>query len=389
MSNVKVVKRGDFIVKEGDKITNIILVQSGAATMCVSRPKKNIELVPVGPSQILGEQALLGAGTHPFSVVANTETKYMEIPVDAAKAQVESSSQFLKVLIKSVAERLKVAMNDLKSVRMEKDSSPLPEDQIAQVYGAIFFAADHKGEAQDEKNKSKITVDWTQMRQYAQRIFGQSPRRLEQAVSILVKMKIAEFQMGKSIDNPEGPDEIQKVHFLDLSAVEAFFEFYQYYYFKGGKSEILKYDEAAYNLLSNFIKLAEPLEVDRFGVVTMDFTKVIEAFKNDFGINLGTNHFTQLEAKGIFAKRQARSDGSVVLQFEIKEFKTTQKIWRLIREIDKWNEKGFVDMTEDESKPKKKPGVPSCTQCGAEVSAQAKFCQECGAKVVLENKPAA
>lgn len=389
MSNVKVAKKGDVIVKEGDKIANVILIQSGGANVCVVRPKKNIDLLTVGPSQIVGEQAFSGASTHPFSVIANAETKYMEIPVDAAKAQIESSTQFLKVLIKSVIDRLKVSMADLKSAKMEKDTTPLPEDQVARVYGAIFFTVQRKGEALDEKNKAKLTIDWTQLKQFAQRIFGESPRRLEQAVSILVKMKIAEFQMGKPIDDPEGADEIQKVHFHDLGAVEAFFEFYQYYYFKGGKTDILKYDESSYNLLSNFIKLAEPLEVDRFGVVSMDFTKVIEAFKNDFGINLGTGHFTQLENKGIFAKRQSRSDGSVVLQFEIKEFKTTQKIWRIIREIDKWNEKGFVDMTEDENKPKRKPGVPSCSQCGAELGPQAKFCQECGTKVVGESKPAA
>ena len=132
-SNVKSVKRGDFIFKEGDKITSIVLMQAGQSNLCLARSKKNIDLFPVGPSQILGEQIFLNISTHNTSLMAAGEVKYMEIPVEIAKAQVEAAPQFLKILIKSLADRLKTALNDVKSSRMEKDSSPLPEDQVAKV----------------------------------------------------------------------------------------------------------------------------------------------------------------------------------------------------------------------------------------------------------------
>ena len=38
-----------------------------------------------------------------------------------------------------------------------------------------------------------------------------------------MKLKMASYVMGKPIDDPEGPDEIQKINFLDLPAVESFF----------------------------------------------------------------------------------------------------------------------------------------------------------------------
>lgn len=378
--NVKTAKRGDFIFKEGDKVTSIILIQAGQTTLCISRPKKNIDMFPIGPSHIAGEQAFLNSSTHSYSLMAAGEVKYMEIPVEMAKAQVEAAPQFLKILVKSLADRLKNALADVKTSRMEKDASPCADDQVAKVFGAIFHTASKKAKSEDEKKPNVLTMDWVQFKQYCQRIFGESPRRIEQATNLLVKLKMCSYGMGKPIDDPEGPDEIQKVNFIDLAAVEAFFEFYQYYYFKGS-SAILKYDDAANNLLGNFLKIAEPLQPDRFGVVSIEFTKAVEIFKTEFNVNLNTGHFAQLEAKGLFAKRQPRSDGTVILSFELKEWQNNQKIWKIIREIEKWNEKGFVDMNEEEVKAKKKTGGPSCPTCQAEVAPAAKFCMECGAKL--------
>ncbi|MGZ5278547.1 MAG: cyclic nucleotide-binding domain-containing protein [Pseudobdellovibrionaceae bacterium] len=377
----RVVKKGEYLFKEGDKILNIQLVQTGAVSLCIQRPKKNIELLTVGASQVLGEQGLYGAGTYSFSAIATAETKLMEIPLDAYKQSVETSPQMIKVLVKSLVDRVKGLTSDVKSSRMEKDTSPCPEDQIAKIFGVVFHTANHKG-TKDAKDPNKVMVEWPMYKQYSQRVFTESPKRLEQALCVLVKLKLASFEMGRPPEDPEGPEQIMRVNLHDLSAVEAFFEFYQYYYFKGGaKSEVLKLDESCSNLLSNLLTVSEGLEADRFGVVTLDFQKTLDRFKQEFGVNLISDHFSRLEQKGIFAKRQARQDGTVVLQFDLKEFKTTQKIWRILKEIDKWNEKGFVDMTEEDQKPKKKSDGPACPQCQASLQPQSKFCSECGHKI--------
>lgn len=377
----RVVKKGEFLFREGDKIQNIQLIQAGSVSACIARPKKNIELLTVGPSQILGEQALVGGGTYPYSAVATTETKIVEIPAEVFKQSVEGSPQMIKVLVKSLVDRVKVLSSDVKSSKMEKDSSPCPEDQVARIFGTVFHTANHKG-TKDAKNPNQVMVEWTTYKQYSQRVFGESPKRLEQALCLLVKLKLATFEMGRPPEDPEGPEQIMKVHLQDISAIEAFFEFYQYYYFKGGaKSEVLKVDEMCSNILNGLIAVTDGIEPDRFGVVSLDFQKTMERFKTDFSINLNSDHFARMEQKGIFCKRQARQDGIVVLQFELKEFKTTQKIWKMLKEIDKWNEKGFVDMTENDQKAKKKSEGPSCPQCQATLQAQAKFCSECGHKL--------
>ena len=53
----------------------------------------------------------------------------------------------------------------------------------------------------------------------------------------------------------------------------------------------------------------------------------------------------------------------------------------MLKELEKWNEKGFVDMTEEDPKKAKKAEEASCPQCQAKIVAQAKFCSECGFKL--------
>ncbi len=382
MSAIKVFKKGEILFKENDKITNVYVIQSGSVNICLQRPKKNIDIATLGNAQVLGESCLIGSTSHSFTAIAILETKCVELPVEIYKQQVESAPQILKVIFKSVVERIKQLTQEVRSVKMEKDSSPCPEDQVAKIFGSLFHAMTHKGQQPDEKEKNKYTIEWSLLKQYAQRIFSESPKRLEQAATLLVKIKLATFEMGKAPDNPEGPDELQRVNLLDAEAVESFFEFYQYYYFKGGKGEILKPDDQCINWINEFVELSGKFEADRYGVVTLEYQKVIEHFQNELGLTLKPDHFSRLEQKGVFVKRATKADGSIVLQFEVKEFKNTLKIWKILKEIEKWNEKGFIDLNEQTiNKPKKKASGHACPQCENELPVAAKFCSECGFKI--------
>lgn len=317
MSQQKVYKKGEFLFREGDKISHLVFIQSGSVSVCLTRGKKNLDLFQLAANQLMGEMALFGQSTHGFSAVATAETKTFEVTVDAMKQQYESAPQLFKMTIKSLSERLKQAITEVRSVRMEKDASPCPEDQVPKVFGTIFHAASHKGIKQKD---GKVEINWSLLRQYSLRVFAESLKRLEQACHVLVKLKLAEYTMGKAPDNPDGPDEIQTISFHNLSTVEAFFEFYQYYYFKGGKSEILKPDDVVVQLVELILKLSEPLTVDRFGLVSVEFSKLSEIVKAEMNATLNNDHFSRMENKGAMTKR--RTVGDVVhIEFEPKELK--------------------------------------------------------------------
>ncbi len=376
MSLQKTYKKGDVLYKEGDKITHVIFVQTGNIQQCLLRNKKNVELMTCGPNSVLGEAGLSGVPAYNTAAVATQDTKTLEVPLETFKQQIEVAPQFLKLLIKSFGERLHKAVQEIRSNKMQGDSTPCPDESVPQVYGTIFFVAMHKGEKQADGKT--IEIDWIRLRQYSQRIMGESLKRLEGAVDILVKMKLATYIMGKPPEDPEGPDQKMGVRFVDLNPIEAFFEFFQYYYYKPGKSDLLRVEESPMQLIQLMLKCAEGLTPDRFGVVSLDYGMFAEKMQEELGAKLTADHFTRLENKGVFSKRKTISD-KVYIDFDVKEYRNVAYSWKFIREINKWNERGYVDLDEKEEPLKKKAtGGPTCSQCSASYSPEQKFCGECG-----------
>lgn len=383
MSETKIIKKGQFLFKAGDKITSVYVVQSGQVNLCLQKNNKIFDIMTVGNGYVFGDLVLLGTSVYLYSGLAQSELKVTEVPLDIFKLQYENLNPNYKTFVKTMAERLKWAVNEVKNAKQEKSAVPISEENISRVFGSIFHVLNHKG----LKNGNKAKIDWLTIKNYSQRIFGESPKRVEQATQILVKLKLGEYVLGRDPNNvdPEAPDtEILGFEIYDLPALESFFEFYQYYYFKGGKTDLLKYDEQNYNTLKLLIAAYQDVSPDKFGVVSQDFNQVVDFFK-DYGISLGAGHFTALEAKGLFCKRKNASEGKVLLQFDIKEFKVQIDIWSLVREIDKLNERGIVDMNDIDEGPKKKQAIENgieCTSCKTVIALESKFCSECGAKIV-------
>lgn len=384
MSEAKVVKKGEFLFKAGEKIQSVYIVQSGRVSLCLQKNNKILDIMTVSTGYVFADLVVLGTSQYLYSALATQDLKITEIPVDLFKTQFETLNPLNKTFIKSMAERLKWAINEVKNSQQDKSSIPCSEEAIPRVFGSIFHVLNHKG----LKDGNRAKVDWLTLRTYSQRIFGESLKRIEQITQILVKMKMGEYVMGRDPNNPDPntKTEIQGFEIYELPALEAFFEFYQYYYYKGGKSELLKYDESNFNTLRLLLMSYDGVVPDKFGIVSKDFNQVTDFFK-EYGVSLSNGHFTSLEGKGLFCKRKSLADGKVDLQFDIKEFKTQLDIWSLIREIDKLNEKGFVDMNDIDEGPKKKQVLENameCTQCKATISLESKFCSECGAKVVAK-----
>jgi hypothetical protein len=376
MSTVKVFKRGEILYKEGEKVLVMYLIQSGSVNLFLSRQKNNVDLFTAISGQIVGDHALWGAATHPHSAVAMGEVKAVELPVEGVKGQLETSSQLQKFLTKSFCDKMKLLMRDLQSVRLSADNTPCPPDQTAKIFGALFHTARTKGESLKEGG---IKVSWLAMKQYAQRVFGESPKRLEMTTNVFVKLGAAKYTLGKPDDNPDGPDEILSVTFSDLPLVEQFFEFYQFYYFKGGKQDLLKTDERVMGMAQCLIDLGSAEKPDRHNIVNVDYAKVIEKFKMTLGVQLNNDHWSLIEGKGLYVKRQSNDKG-ITLQFDLKEFSQTARTWKVLREVERWNEKGSVDPHEPVEIKKESAKGPGCPACGHGYESLPKFCSECGHK---------
>jgi hypothetical protein len=68
---------------------------------------------------------------------------------------------------------------------------------------------------------------WPSFRKYCQRVFGESPVRLEQLVYLLSTLGYVELEMVKSDTDPDGPEELGFVRFKDIAQIENFAEFFK------------------------------------------------------------------------------------------------------------------------------------------------------------------
>lgn len=388
---VRTVKKGELIFKEGDKAQHLYLVQSGSATAQLLRAKP-IELFHIAQGSIAGEHALMGISINPFSAVATQEVKVLELPVEAVKAQLEGLQGVQKICLKSFLDRIKVFQSEIKSARLEKDSSACPPDQLAKIFGTLFLIAKTKGEPQPD---GSFSLNWVSARQYGQRVLIESPKRLEQLADLLVKLNVAEWVMQKDPElenDPNAPLEKSKLILRDLNLIEDTLEHWQYYFFKGGKLDFLKTEEKVMQVVAALAEYSKTTEVDRSGRALFDFAVFIERYKVEFGVSLNADVFALIEQKGVSILRKTLEiEGKTVvkLQFEPKELVRWSRIWTVLKEVERWNEKGYVDISEPGYDPLKKSvaalktgPTSECPSCKASIEGAPKFCSECGHKLV-------
>jgi CRP-like cAMP-binding protein len=381
MNQLKVYKKGEFLLKEGDRLNHLILISTGLVAICVVRGKKNVELYRAGNGQVIGEEILNSAGPTTYAVVALNETKILEAPVEIMQQQLAASGNVLKLFIKGLIEKQKTVSADLKSLKLESSSAPCPSEHVAKIFGVIFHTANTVGKKAD----GKTTVPWAPFRKYAQRVFLEPPTRLEQAMYLLMKLKLVEKQMVKSETDPTAPEELGFFHILDIGVVEKFFDFYQNYYFKPGFENLLKYDEKCMQTAQAMLKVSEGEKVDRNGNVTLNFKDSMDKLKTELGSAFHIDALDRLQQKGLFVKRQSNNSGGTIA-FLKPDFELMIQNWKILKEIEKWNELGFVDLSE----PKEKKAVPGqaegdalCPACNKPVSLSQKFCGECGSKLAV------
>ncbi|MBX3022990.1 MAG: cyclic nucleotide-binding domain-containing protein [Bdellovibrionales bacterium] len=375
MENVKKLKRGEQLFKEGEPITHVYMIQSGKVALMSERGGKGIEVQASGAGSVLGEHALFMNGKHEFSGEALQEVKVLEVPIELMKQQFEKCPPGMKILIKSVGEELRNARKQMKMQKLETERVPCPQGVIHRMFTIVHLIARHIGKKKAD-NPNEVTVAWDALKLYSSRFFGESPQRLRSLMDLLLKIKFAEFTVRKT---EEGEEELSDVRLADVQLLEDFAEFYQYHLFKGSKAEAIYVDLLALKVAKAFGELSAGAEVDHKGASRLDWTVVLAECKAKYRFELKNTHLDSLERKGLFVKRQSFDDGRMQVSFDRNEFVKMAHYWSIIAEIDKWNEHGFVNLHEKEEVVG--PEGAACPTCSGVIDDKHKFCPHCGAKL--------
>ncbi|MCB0363076.1 MAG: hypothetical protein KDD35_10155, partial [Bdellovibrionales bacterium] len=315
---------------------------------------------------------------HILSAEALGPTKVMEVPVEVFKAQVDSAHPGVKLLVKSMVEETKTNRQTIRSLKMEKDNSPCPQFSIPTLFCLLGLVARHSGHPSEEE-PTKVKLDWTVLKIFTTRMFKESLIRMQSVVELLVKLGKAEIHWEK---NEDDIDEIVSLTLFDVALIEDFAEFYQYNIYKPGKSEVIYVDALAIKAATALVEVVKDEPLDFRGAVKLEYDHVLKQVKELFRFDLKTLHLDSLEKKGLFVKRQPNDKGQVFLSYDKVEFQNMLRFWQIINEIDKWNQKGFVDLNE---KPDTYEDLGAnalvCPSCKGSLNETNKFCPSCGIKL--------
>jgi CRP-like cAMP-binding protein len=338
-------KRGEVIFSPGLGAPAIYFVQSGLISISILK-EGCAQLHLVRPMQIFKEDALMTGPASGTTAIALKDTQVIEIPLEIARALSGSTQQPLGTLFKGLIERLKSSTNELRSLRMNRGAQPCHPDLVAKVFGVIFYTARYLG----KKENDSIVIPWSQLKTYAVETFHEEETRLEEAIYSLIKLGYAEPRTEKPDSSGAVPlSEVwTDICFRNMVQIEAFFDFYQNYHFKGGYAGLLKTNDKATELTQALVRLADKYETDRAGMVTMPYKLTVDTLKAMLGKTFEAEQIFRLEQKGLMVKRTTTQDGGVLSLFK-QEFEQMLLNWKVLKEVEQWNEFGFVKLPESMS----------------------------------------
>ncbi len=404
MSQEKRFKKGDLIFKEGDTLTSFYILQSGKVSLFLERANQRTEIDQPVIGQMFGEQGIFGFPKQMFNAEAQTEVRVVEMPIEPMKTVFEKSPAPYKLFVKAMGDELRRLRGIVKSSKMDNgDTGTCPPRMIPRLCTILVLVAEHTGQKpkppptnvvpfkqQDEPVgwvpsydpakfvETDTIVNFNTLKIYTARMFLESPHRMQGFCEILAKLGYVSLRYEKNEETEI--EELQEVRIHNKDLIEHFGEFYQHNFFRAGKSEMIHVDRMAIVLALAFSELAAPLEIDRNGAARVPYKEVTEHLRSRYSIDLKETHVNLLEKKGLFMKRHTIGE-DVFVSFDRHEWAQTSKFWRIIQEIDRWNEKGMVNMKEDLLAGPKAATVEKCGSCGHVIQSAAKFCPECGQKL--------
>jgi CRP-like cAMP-binding protein len=319
------IKAGEILLKPGAKIDSVYVIQAGRISLCQSKSGKMVEISQLRAPEAIADEAIFGTAPWQMMALAIRDTTVVEVSVEVLRGELAAANANLRALLKAMSDRTRAIFAELKTHQANREIVPCPADHTAKVFGVIY----HTARAVGKSEEGKFVADWTAFRRYAFEVFDESVVRLEDAVNILIKLGYVRMQ-GASI------------HLNDMSQIEAFYDYYGNYHFKGGYDDLLKTNAKMQKLTEEFLKVAAEYPADRGGNAHLPYKATVDALKKTMGNSFEADQLFRLEQKGLFIKRVATNDGGT-LSFYKPDFEQMLLNWKILRELELWNEKGFVE----------------------------------------------
>lgn len=342
--DTKTYTKGSYLYRAGEKADRIFIVQSGLVSVTSLVADQMIQLFQAVTPQLVGDEALGNKKFYVTSAIAVNDTTVLEIRMVDLPQLISAGTPVLRLLAQGMVRKQVAAAEELIRAKLKSDPTPCPAEKVVKLFATIFHVASYTGKTKDEKK----VVNWPAFRKYCQRVFGESPVRLEHAIYLLVDLGYAQLEMVKSETDPEAPEELGFVHFVRLEELKAFSEFFRNAWKTEETRELLSESGRWSKTLSALRKMLESagedgksaLESEEICLSVPDVSLYLET---QVGMPASQDPFKELERMGLAIQRKTTKTDEQV-KFRSEDLSLQLRHQKFIEKIAVWNAKGKIDL---------------------------------------------
>ncbi len=226
MIEVKHLKKGDALMKEGENSNSMYWVQSGTLRLFKKKGQGFIELGVVHSGEVVGDMSFLDNQPRSASVEALQPCDIVEIPRGKFDEFINSQPSWMKSLIQTLVKRLRAMNNRLRE--LESASTVYTKDEVGRttkvheflstadtlkLSSGMLLASARNGEKLPD-GSIKLKAGWLQF--YASQIFGVQLAKVQAYTDVLHEAKV--IRIEKTADQVD-------LHFQNLDLLEKFIYF--------------------------------------------------------------------------------------------------------------------------------------------------------------------
>ena len=323
MSGPRVLKKNEYLFREGDPSDTMFVIKAGKIAVLKSKGSSEITLAELGPGDMIGEMAFFDQKPRSASAKAAVDTTVIELPFKALNAQFKTFPEWAKAIMRTVNNHLRNANQKIKSLEKsdEETNAVFPPHTVTRLCAILGNVAKVYG----EKVETGTLVPPGTLRKHTIQIFQQPTNKMTTMTEVLQSlghMKIEDLGEGK-----------QRLTLFNPDFLIRFVDFYNDFLFKS-EDKRTNIEEKEMKTLKALMfygrkSIAAGLAKDAKGEIKMNLTQMQNDSMRDLGALFNVDDVNSLTEKKMVGEKFSL-DGALAVSFSLDEIETQFPYWEII-----------------------------------------------------------
>ncbi len=319
MGDPRVVKKGEYLFREGEPSLAMYVIKSGKLGILKSKGNSEITLAELGPGDMLGEMAFFDQKPRSASARALADTAVIELPFKALNAQFKNFPEWSKAIMRTVNNHLRNANQKIKSLEKsdEESNAVFPPHTVTRLCAILATVAKIYGEKTPD---GSTLVPPGTLRKYTIQIFQQPTNKMQTLMEVLQGLGHL-----KTEDLGEGK---QRITVFNPDFLVRFVDFYNDFLFKS-EDKRTSIEEKEMKTVKALLFYGRKGKANEKGEIKLNLTQMQNDSMRDLGSLFNVDDVNSLSEKKLVGEKFSL-DGALAMSFNLTELETQFPYWELI-----------------------------------------------------------